>query len=78
MIENPPTEKITKNISKPLKSWKIKIPLHKTKYNHPLESTQTFTCHCSAHPVPTGTDAAVALHLGLCSILIGFVFQGTL
>lgn len=33
--------------------------------------------HCGAHPVATGTDTAVALYLGLCSVFICLILQGT-
>lgn len=52
--------------------------LSRPKHSNFPESIQTLAHHCGAHPVPTGTDAAVALHLGLCSVLIGLIFQGTL
>lgn len=33
--------------------------------------------HCSADPVAASTDAAIALDLGLCAVLVCFVLQGT-
>lgn len=38
----------------------------------------TITGHGCADPVPAGTDTAVTLHLGLGSICIRFILQGTL
>lgn len=38
----------------------------------------SITGHCCADPVATGTDTAIAVHLSLSSICIGFVLQGTL
>lgn len=52
--------------------------MSKPKHSNYVESIRTLARHCGAHPVPTGTDTAVALHLGLCSVLIGLIFQGTL
>lgn len=38
----------------------------------------SITGHRCADPVSTGTDTAIAVHLGLSSICIGFVLQGAL
>lgn len=38
----------------------------------------TITGHCCADPVSAGADTAVTVYLGLGSICIGFILQGTL
>lgn len=44
----------------------------------PPEAQLTVTGHGCADPVSAGTDAAVTVHLGLSSIGVHFILQGTL